>query len=94
MNTDWQTKTIAPNGHLVQVDCNSGAERHIQHASCKCGQAMLIEFDAKYSNRHDRKRVFYADSPDNLNAFRCRGCHEPVSDCVPGANYEVRSNTN
>ena len=92
MQTDWQTKTIAPNGHLLQIDCNSGRERQIKHADCKCGQPVLIEFNAQFSSRRDRKRVFYAHSPDNLNAFRCRGCHEPVSECVPGAGYDEQPN--
>lgn len=87
MQTDWQTKTIAPDGRHLQVDCSTGAERIVQHASCKCGQPVLIEFNARYGNRRDRKRVFYADSPDNLCVFRCRSCHEPVSDSVPGAEY-------
>ena len=92
MKPDWQTTTIAPGGLLWQIDCNSGRERQIRHSDCRCGQHVLIEFNAQYSSRRDRKRVFYADSPDNLCAFRCRGCHEPVSDSVLGAEYDEQPN--
>ena len=93
MQTDWQTTHISPDGLHLQADCNSGASRLVKHATCNCGQQVLIEFDAKYSSRRDRKRVFYAESADNECAFRCRGCYEPVSDCVPGAQYEEQPNT-
>lgn len=93
MQTDWQTTHISPDGLHLQTDCNSGTSRLVKHATCACGQAVLIEFNAKYAGRRDRKRVFYADSADNVSAFRCRGCHEPVSDCVPGAQYEEQPNT-
>jgi hypothetical protein len=87
--SDWHTKTITPDGCHLQLDVSSGRERMVRHAECKCGQPVLIEFNARYSSRRDRKRVFYADSPDNLCVFRCRSCHEPVSDSVPGAEYEA-----
>ena len=92
MQTDWQTTHISLDGLHLQADCNSGASRVVKHATCACGQSVLIEVNAKHSNRRDRKRVFYADSPDNLSAFRCRGCHEPVSECVPGAEYDEQPN--
>lgn len=60
----------------------------IVEAACKCGQQVLIEHDSKSTNRRDGKRVFYSDiDPPGLCAFRCRSCHEPVNETVPGADY-------
>ena len=92
MQADWQTTTILPNGFHAQVDCNSGVERTVQHATCNCGERVLIERNARYSGRRDQKRIFYADSADNLCAFRCRGCLDPLHISVDGADFDTQPN--
>lgn len=57
------------------------------HATCKCGQVFLIERTLR-TCRADGKRVFYSDDEDNWCAFRCRKCHSPVHESVPGAEFE------
>ena len=93
MQTDWQAKTIWPNGLYVQIDCNSGRERTVRHAACNCGEQVLIEYSSRYCDRADGKRVFYPESADNVCVFRCRGCHECVHLSVPGAEYGPQPNT-
>jgi hypothetical protein len=56
-------------------------------AACKCGQSFLIEKTLR-TCRADGKRIFYSDQDDaGLCAFRCRACHSPVHESVPGAEY-------
>lgn len=56
-------------------------------SKCKCGQAFLIEENAR-TCRADGKRIFYPGvEDDGWCAFRCRNCSEVVSESVPGAEY-------
>lgn len=62
--------------------------KNIEKSTCSCGQPMLIERNAN-SCRADKKRVFYPDQEDTgFCVFRCKSCHQPVSESVPGAEYE------
>jgi hypothetical protein len=58
-------------------------------SACKCGQKFLIEKKSgKGTNRADGKRIFYPGEEDvGLCVFRCWGCHAPVHETVPGAEY-------
>ena len=90
---DWQITAILPDDMLVETDCNSGEKRTLRKSACSCGQPVLIEYDA-HSCRADKKRIFYPDQDDaGWCAFRCKRCHQPVSETVPGAEYGVPHNT-
>ena len=58
-------------------------------SACTCGQKFLIEKKTGQSAfRADGKRIFYPGEENaGLCAFRCRSCHEPVHETVPGAEY-------
>lgn len=59
-------------------------------STCSCGQPVLIEHNARTS-RADGKRIFYPDEPDNgWCVFRCKVCHRPINETVPGAEYVVK----
>ncbi len=84
---DWQITSILPNDMLVETDCNSGVTRKLRKSRCSCGQAVLIEYDAR-TCRADGKRIFYPDIEDaGWCAFRCKQCHQPVNESVPGAEF-------
>lgn len=84
---DWQITTVYSDDLLEETDCNSGEKRTLRKSRCRCGQPVLIEYNA-HSCRADKKRVFYPDQKDTgWCAFRCKKCHNPVSETVPGAEY-------
>jgi len=90
VNCDWQITAILADNLLIQTDCNSGEKRRIRRTQCLCGEAMLIEYNAKTSCRRDKKRVFYADDDANSlwGAVRCRGCSGLVKETVVHAEMD------
>lgn len=79
--------TILPNNMFIETDCASGKTRRIMKSACTCGESFLIEYNTR-SCRADGKRIFYPDREDaGWCAFRCRKCHQVVSDSVPGAQH-------
>lgn len=87
VSPDWQVLALLPGGFIVDIDCNSGRKRRLKESQCRCGQDVLIQLEGNRL-RLDGKRVFYPDEPDKgADAFRCKSCHAPVSESVPGAEY-------
>lgn len=87
VNPDWQVTALLPGDFIIETDCNSGQKRRLKQSRCRCGQSVLIELEGN-PGRRDGKRVFYPDGPDKgWDAFRCKSCHAPVAESVPGAEY-------
>ncbi|AJF08214.1 hypothetical protein [Geoalkalibacter subterraneus] len=85
---DWQVVEKISEDCFYEVDQHTGRKRKIEKSRCCCGQPVLIEREGNLG-RGDGKRVFYPDEPDlGWDAFRCKSCHAPVSESVPGAEYE------
>lgn len=85
---DWQITTILPGDYLIETDCNSGRKRRLKKSKCSCGQPVLIQLSGA-TGRRDGKRVFYTDEVnEGWDAFRCKSCHKPVHESVPGAEYD------
>jgi hypothetical protein len=56
--------------------------------TCRCGQRILIEKEAKNTCRKDGKRLFYPDREDKGEcAFRCKNCGEPLDETCPRAAF-------
>lgn len=73
----------------MRSDSDIGEKRTLRESACSCGQPVLIEYNA-HSCRADKKRIFYPDQDDaGWCVFRCKRCHQPVSETVPGAEYGV-----
>lgn len=71
------------------MPANTGEKRKLRKSTCICGQPVLIQLHGN-SLRLDGKRVFYPDELDTgKDAFRCKTCLRPVSESVPGAEYET-----
>lgn len=85
---DWQVTAILTDDLFIETDCNSGRKRKIRTTNCKCGKPVEIQYDAN-PGRKDRKLVYHPeDRGTGWCLFRCKGCGKPVSDCVPGAEYD------
>lgn len=71
----------------LEADCNIARTQHLEESQCRCGQQVLIQLHGN-PGRKDGKRVFYPDEPDRgADVFRCKSCHAPVAESVPGAEY-------
>ena len=66
----------------------------ITSACLVCGEKFTIEHSSEVTFRRDSKRVYESSSPDNGQcSFRCKKCKSLVTDSVPGAEYEMKSET-
>lgn len=60
-------------------------------ATCNCGQKVLVEANSNRTCRTDRKRIYYPDEADiGACIFRCKRCHEPISETCRAAQYGER----
>jgi len=84
---DWRTTEQLNDNLFVQTDYYSGDTRQVEKSQCQCGKEIWIEYGVE-GFRADRKRVFYPHQDEFHHVFRCDQCSSPVSESVPGAEYD------
>ena len=85
---DWQVTAILADNLFIETDRISGDTRRVKKSRCECGKEVWIEYDTT-GFRKDGKRIFYPYHDEYHHVFRCENCSKPVSESVPGAEYDV-----